>query len=156
MAEEEKKAPIELTEQQKKEAEEAFKVFDKDKDGFISPEELSAVLRSLGQNPSKQEINELFSTLDKNKDLSISFDEFLKLWQTQLNDEDSEEYIIDAFKVFDKEQEEKILATELAHILKGIGDPMSQEDIDELIATAQPDAQGYISYPDFVRRIMNS
>ena len=156
MAEEEKKKPIEFTEAQKKEAKEAFDVFDKDKDGLITPAEFSTVMRSLGQNPSKKEVDDLIASLDKDKNGALNFEEFLQLWAEQLNDGMSEDDIVEAFSVFDKDHTEKILATELVHVLKSIGDPMSQEDIDDLIAAAQPDKDGYISYVDFVKRIMSA
>ena len=153
---EEKKTPFEISEQAKKEAKDAFDVFDKDKDGQISPLEFATVMRSLGQNPSKKEIDDLIQSLDKDKNGTINFDEFLQLWAEQLNDGMSEDDIVEAFSVFDKDHTEKILATELVHVLKSIGDPMTQEDIDNLINAAQPDKDGYISYVDFVKRIMNS
>ena len=156
MSEEDKKNPVVLTEKDKKEAKEAFDVFDKDKDGQISPAEFTTVMRSLGQNPSKKEVDDLIASLDKDKDGTINFDEFLQLWSEQLNDGMQEDDIVEAFSVFDKDHTEKILATELVHVLKSIGDPMSQEDIDDLIAAAQPDKDGYISYVDFVKRIMSA
>ena len=37
---------------------EAFNVFDKDCDGFITTDELATVMRSLGHNPTKEELEE--------------------------------------------------------------------------------------------------
>ena len=37
---------------------EAFHLFDTDKDGFISHDELATVMRSLGQNPTQQEVSD--------------------------------------------------------------------------------------------------
>jgi hypothetical protein len=45
-----------LTDKQIKEYKEAFKLFDKDKDGYISSDELATVMRSLGQNPTSTEV----------------------------------------------------------------------------------------------------
>ena len=43
---------------------EAFALFDKDGDGTISASELGAVLRGLGQNPTKAELDELIQSVD--------------------------------------------------------------------------------------------
>ena len=45
-----------MSEKTKKDYKEAFALFDKDKDGYISAEELTTVMRSLGQNPTPTEV----------------------------------------------------------------------------------------------------
>ena len=40
---------------------EAFNLFDKDKDGFISVDELQTVMRSVGHNPTNAEVRELIN-----------------------------------------------------------------------------------------------
>ena len=42
----------------------AFQMFDKDNDGTISVEELPAVLRYLGQNPSQKMVQEIMAEID--------------------------------------------------------------------------------------------
>lgn len=46
----------------------AFTVFDKDKNGVITADELRSVLRSMDQNLSAQEVDSLIATLDKDGD----------------------------------------------------------------------------------------
>lgn len=48
-----------LTQKQRSDFYEAFKLFDKDGDGKISTEELATVMRSLGHNPSPAELREM-------------------------------------------------------------------------------------------------
>ena len=43
----------------------AFRVFDKDDDGTISAQELGVVMRSLGQDPTKEELQEIIREADK-------------------------------------------------------------------------------------------
>ena len=49
-----------LSDKQKNEYRAAFRLFDKDKDGFISNDELITVMRSIGQQVSQVELRELF------------------------------------------------------------------------------------------------
>lgn len=43
---------------------EAFKLFDKDGNGSITVEELVAILKNLGQNPTDAEISDIVSEVD--------------------------------------------------------------------------------------------
>ena len=43
---------------------EAFELFDKDKSGTISTEELKSVFKSLGQNPNKAELAAMIAEVD--------------------------------------------------------------------------------------------
>ncbi|CAK9146252.1 unnamed protein product [Ilex paraguariensis] len=54
----------------------AFAVFDVDKNGMISPEELQSVLVSLGEECSMPECEKMISGVDCNGDGLISFEEF--------------------------------------------------------------------------------
>jgi Ca2+-binding EF-hand superfamily protein len=61
---------------------EAFEVFDKDKDGFISVEELALVLSSLGLrdgNKINEECIEMISKVDVDGDGMVNFNEFKKM-----------------------------------------------------------------------------
>ena len=43
---------------------EAFAIFDKDGNGFISTNELGMVMRSLGENPTEQELMAMINEVD--------------------------------------------------------------------------------------------
>ena len=61
------------------ELEEAFKVFDKDNDGFISAAELRHVMTNLGEKLTEEEVNEMIREADANGDGRINYDEFIKI-----------------------------------------------------------------------------
>ncbi|KAL4869489.1 hypothetical protein BDV12DRAFT_167821 [Aspergillus spectabilis] len=58
---------------------EAFAVFDKDKSGSISADELRQVLRSIGDDVSDNDVDEMLRLADVNGDGSIDYEEFVKL-----------------------------------------------------------------------------
>jgi len=64
-----------------KELREAFKVFDKDKDGFISPSELRNVMYNLGEELSELEIFEMIEEADMDGDGRVNFKEFVHMMQ---------------------------------------------------------------------------
>jgi calmodulin len=56
------------------ELKEAFRVFDKDGDGFISYPELKIVLKTLGEKLTDEEISSMVKEADLNNDGRISYD----------------------------------------------------------------------------------
>jgi calmodulin len=135
-----------LTEEQIAEFKEAFQIFDKDGDGSITTKELGTVMRSLGQNPSEEELQKMIEEVDKDGSGTIDFKEFLTLMARKMNDTDTEEELIDAFKVS---------AHELRFVMTTAGEQLTNEEIDEMIREADIDGDGYIDYEEFVRMMMN-
>ena len=89
-----------LTDEQIAEFKEAFQIFDKDGDGSITTKELGTVMRSLGQNPSDDEIRQMIIDVDEDKSETIDFKEFLGLMAKNMKENDSEDELIEAFKMF--------------------------------------------------------
>ncbi|OHT13262.1 Calmodulin [Tritrichomonas foetus] len=145
-----------FTPEQLAEYREAFNIFDRDGDGHITAKELSTVLRSLGQNPSSTEIDEMMKEIDTSGNGTIEFEEFIAIMDKQVHQGDVEEEILDAFRAFDKDQDGKIAASELSHILKNIGEPLSQEEVHEMIAQADLHKDGIIDYVEYVHLMLSS
>ncbi|GAB2301636.1 hypothetical protein Dimus_035667 [Dionaea muscipula] len=57
----------------------AFAVFDKDKNGLISASELHDVLKKLGEKCSVKDCSRMISSIDVDGDGHVNFDEFQKL-----------------------------------------------------------------------------
>ena len=58
---------------------EAFKVFDKDNDGYILAAELRHVLTSIGEKLTDEEVDEMIKEADIDGDGQINYDEFVKM-----------------------------------------------------------------------------
>lgn len=59
----------------------AFKVFDSDGDGFVTLEEFTRAMKTLGLETEIQKIRNLFQELDGNNDDKVDFHEFVRLFQ---------------------------------------------------------------------------
>merc|ERR1712194_223965 len=57
----------------------AFKVFDVDHDGFITPDELMSAMAHLGEDLNQSEIEEMIKEADIENDGKLDFDEFSKM-----------------------------------------------------------------------------
>jgi calmodulin len=132
----------------------AFEMFDKDKDGSITAKELAMVMRSLNQEPNDSDLEEMINDVDENGNGKIEFDEFVNLMHRRNKETDTEEEVINAFKVFDKEGNGNISTTELRHIMTTLGDKITEEEIDEMLREADIDGDGFINYEEFVRMMM--
>jgi len=53
---------------------EAFRIFDKDDDGFISVEELRNIMLSLGERMGENELEEMVGEADKDRDGLINYE----------------------------------------------------------------------------------
>merc|ERR1712000_241224 len=58
---------------------EAFKVFDKDGDGFISAAELRHVMTTLGETLTDDEVDEMILEADMDGDGQVNYEEFVKM-----------------------------------------------------------------------------
>lgn len=137
-----------LGDEQIAEFKEAFTLFDKDGEGRITTEELGIVMRSLGQNPTEAELRTMVKELDP-------MPEFLTSTARKIQDADSEEEILNAFKVFDKDGSGFIPAAELRRILTSLGRKLTDAEFDELIREEAIDGDGQINYEKFVRMMMS-
>uniref|UniRef100_A0A453LSD0 EF-hand domain-containing protein n=1 Tax=Aegilops tauschii subsp. strangulata TaxID=200361 RepID=A0A453LSD0_AEGTS len=107
-----------LTGEQMVAFQEAFSLFDKNGDGCISLEELAAVTRSLGLDPTNQELNDMMREVDMDGNGTIDFQEFLSLIARKMQqDGDADEELKEAFEVLDKDRNGFISPVELRTVM---------------------------------------
>lgn len=62
---------------------EAFKVFDKDGNGFISAAELRHIMTNLGEKLTDEEVDEMIREADIDGDGQINYEEFVKMMMSK-------------------------------------------------------------------------
>ncbi|KAI5712924.1 hypothetical protein M8J76_000884 [Diaphorina citri] len=140
-----------LTEDQVNDFREAFSLFDKDGSGTITAKHLGIVMRSLGRNPSEAELEEMIREVDPEGKGIIDFPHFLELMMKKVKDVESGEELLEAFRVFDKDGDGIINVAELRHVMTNLGEKLTEEEVDAMIAVADQEGLGYIRYEDFVQ-----
>lgn len=125
----------------------AFSVFDVDKNGRASVEELGAVMRSLGQAPTEDELRELIAEVDLDHSGSVDFEEFKTLMIARQGDRRSRLQL--AFGIFDKDGSGKISAAEMASVMAQVG--LGKAELDEMIREVDEDGSGQIDFEEFCR-----
>ncbi|XP_064596847.1 neo-calmodulin-like [Liolophura sinensis] len=137
----------ELTESDAREMLEAFKLFDRDGDSRISKTELGSVLRALGQNPTEASVREILKETDANKNGFLEFDEYKNLVKSHvISQEEIQKKLLNAFKVFDKDNNGALSVRELTRILTMTGEKMTREEVREVFRDLDVNCDGKLVY----------
>jgi len=137
------------------EMKEAFLLFDKNGDGFISAKELGVLMRAMGRNPTEDEIMQIMNEIDVDHNGKLDFSEFTIMMREKLQGEDMEEEIRQAFRVFDRNGDGFISKSEFKHCMMHFGEQFTDEEVEEMIAEADSNNDGKIDYEEFSKMILN-
>ena len=111
-----------LTEDQKVEVQEAFVLFDTDKDVFINYHEFKVAMRALGFDKSKADVQALMQEYSESSPSSpetISLDTFFQIMKKLILAQDPTEEVLKAFKLFDSDETGKISFKNLRQVSIG-------------------------------------
>ncbi|CAF0754266.1 unnamed protein product [Adineta steineri] len=154
----------ELSSDRRAEYEEAFILFDKDCDGLINSSELPLLLRSLGQSINDNEIPNVLreANLDpRGKFTSLDFINLIERRTNALGTDTfgSEQDVRDAFRmVLDPKGTGTVPVDEVMNLLQvfGEGGQLSQQQIWELLGTADKNNTGQINYEELIKALTSS
>ena len=124
---------IKLTEDQISNAREAFDKYDRRGQDRIPIREIANAFKSCGVNIKHDWLDKMRDDIDKEGSGYISVDEFLHLYCCKLKSDEDERELREAFRILDKENKGQIPTDDLRWILKGIGDDLTDEDIEAMI-----------------------
>jgi Ca2+-binding EF-hand superfamily protein len=143
-----------IPEERKLEYKEAFDMLDKGKDGKITLLELANVMRSLNMDPTEEELKEMIDEVDLDGNGEIDFEEFVTLMNRRSKETDTEEVIINAFKVFDIEGNGLLSITDMRHIMINMTENVNEDELDEILINADTDGDGFVKYEEFIRMLL--
>ncbi|KAJ2499567.1 myosin II light chain [Coemansia sp. RSA 1972] len=149
------------TAEQLGEFKEAFGLFDRTGHGKIPLSSLGTLLRALGQNPTEAEVQDITGELSSAEDEGIDLEHFIKIVMrpngfNSANSESSFNEFVQAFQVFDRNNNGLISAGELRYVLTSLGEALSDAEVDELLKGVSMDKHGNINYEELVRTLINA
>ncbi|XP_072075400.1 calmodulin-like protein 3 isoform X2 [Arachis hypogaea] len=133
-----------------------FQMFDHDDDGKISKEELLESVTKLGLGVMKHDLIQMIARLDANGDGYVDFDEFERLYKNVMGDDDDEEDMKEAFKLFDQNGDGFVSGEELSSVLCSLGlrqGKKTLEDCKNLIKKVDLDGDGMLDFKEFKQMI---
>ena len=142
-----------LTDEKLKECKIIFDLIDKDKDTKITPEELGPALRVCGASPSQQELEMAIQSSGDQSNL-INFEKFIDIYEKLINNQDSEEDIINELKKLDKNGSGTITVNDLRNLLANYGDVLTKEEVDDVVQEANADKNGKINIEKFAKILL--
>ena len=142
-----------LTDEKIKECKIIFDLIDKDKDTKITPEELGPALRVCGASPSQQELEMAIQSSGDKSNL-INFEKFIDIYEKLINNQDSEEDIINELKKVDKNGSGNITVKDLRSLLANYGDVLTKEEVDDVVQEANADKNGNINIEKFAKILL--
>ena len=136
---------------------EAFQIFDKHSEGYISSKELGTIMSSLGFNISDEDLKEIINLYDNEENNNmIDFISFLEIISKKKENIYKEEELIDSFRIFDREGNGKISSKELRYVIMSSGEDFNENYIKELIDESSIDHDDFIDYHKFVKLLIAS
>jgi len=132
---------------------EAFTLFDCDRDGEITVEELGKVMRTHGFDPTEEDLKDMIRNVDTNANGAIDFNEFIDMMVKR--GANVEEDVAHAFKVFDRDGDGLITGEELRLTMNNLGEPITEAEVNAMIAEADLDGDGKINFVEFKSLMAN-
>ncbi|XP_035247682.1 calcium-binding protein 1 isoform X1 [Anguilla anguilla] len=153
---ESRQADRELRPEEMDELREAFKEFDKDKDGFIGCKDLGNCMRTMGYMPTEMELIELSQQINMNLGGHVDFEDFVELMGPKLLAETADmigvKELRDAFKEFDTNGDGEISTAELREAMKKLlGQQVGHRDLEDILRDIDLNGDGHVDFEEFVR-----
>merc|ERR1711915_500984 len=137
-----------------------FNLFDVKKQDFLSGDDLGDIMRAMGFRPTDEELKDLLEEVDEDGSGEIEFGEFCQLCATFLvEDPDMEtmqKELRDSFRLYDKEGQGFITMETLRGLISELLGPLSDEDLNGIVAELDEDGSGTMDFEEFCEMMMTS
>ena len=134
----------------------AFYLFDADKDGMLKPKDFLKVLsKNQISLPESSEKKILSSNNDNDNPTDVSMKDFISLVNTRMKNVESEEELVEMFKIFDKKGSGKVSSGDIRSVLDDIDEPISQQELEELMLNWDKDKDGFLDFSEFKEMMSN-
>ncbi|XP_077457722.1 calcium-binding protein 1a isoform X1 [Stigmatopora argus] len=146
----------ELRPEEMDELRDAFKEFDKDKDGFISCKDLGNCMRTMGYMPTEMELIELSQQINMNLGGHVDFEDFVELMGPKLLAETADmigiKELKEAFREFDTNGDGAISTSELRDAMrKLLGHQVGLNEVEDILREVDLNGDGLVDFEEFVR-----
>ena len=133
-----------------------FRLLDVVGDGMITTNDARLALKRMGESATDKELTDVISAFDSFGKGLVSFQQFVDIANQLRSSVITEQEIIEAFKIFDRDGSGGVDASELMQVMTSIGDRMTQEEAESMIRQADSEGTGSVDYASFARIVMQT
>ncbi|KAJ2775516.1 hypothetical protein IWQ57_000408 [Coemansia nantahalensis] len=145
-----------LDEQTRKAVSDAFNTFDTRGTGRVSEEAFATIMQAFGHTVGDGEAKALVTAGPPGQPAGIELSALLRALGKKVKSADNKESeVLEAFQVFDKDNDGLIPVAEFRHIMTTMGEQLSSAEVDEMIREANVGGGGSIDYRSFTRIMFN-
>merc|ERR1712110_1020759 len=145
---------------------ETFQNHDFNDDGHLSITELNSIFQDLQFPKTKSELKGLLKKYDLNGDKAIDFTEYVNMvadnmvyrwpptyedFKEEIKTEEEFDAIVEAFRLFDKDDDSSITVKEIRTILKSLGKKFDKNTLDLLVNFIDVNNDGLIQFNEFIK-----
>ena len=116
---------------------------------ILKKEDLPKAFAKVGIRPTKEEITDMLEEIGDENDIDLI--EFTICIYYFLRAADSQEELINAFKIFDKDQTGKLPVNQVKEILASLKHPVSTSLVNEVLKQVPADRNNMVNYADMIR-----
>uniref|UniRef100_A0A7S1F4C4 EF-hand domain-containing protein n=1 Tax=Noctiluca scintillans TaxID=2966 RepID=A0A7S1F4C4_NOCSC len=138
-----------LTNEQRQDIREVYDMFMHEEFNGVPMRELQVAMGALGLAPNTEEIDLMVSR--GKSDGAIGFPAFSQMMKNKFLRRDPRDQILKAFRLFDHDETGNISFHNLRHVAKELGERMTDDEIKDLLQTADLDGDGEVNEADFCR-----
>jgi Ca2+-binding EF-hand superfamily protein len=121
-----------------------WSVFDLDDTNKVSIIELRTILRALDIDPSEDELHTIRKQIDPNGLGYFTFEKLKEVMEEKLRDIDTPKDLLEQLIKLDKDKDGKIPNPEFKQFVMNLGQKMTLEEAEELMAMADPRGDGTV------------
>jgi len=143
-----------ISEKQYSDAQRTFELFDKKGDGTVSTKDLAQIFKSLALQADATKLKDWADEADEEATGALKWEQFKFIFESKLREDEDERELKEAFRVLDKNNKGVIDVKDLKWILKSLGDDLTDDEIDDMIAETDTDGSGTVDYDEFHQLMM--
>ena len=142
--------------EQVQEIKKAFDLFDTDKKGLISAQDIKLAMKSQGFKRKNQTVYQIVCELGDEIKGQMDFDDFFYLLTERNVDSVEENDIKKFFDMFDRDGRGYIEIKNLRSVARELGESLEDDDIADLMRKSDLDGDGKVTYADFFKIMSNA
>ncbi|XP_030582194.1 dynein regulatory complex protein 8 [Archocentrus centrarchus] len=135
----------------------AFQAFDTESDNTVDIKEIGSIFYLLGCFPTLMDLLKFTAEVEEEHSGNIHWDRFLPAMSEVLLERKfppiSEERLLEAFEVLDKEKKGYLEPEELTNYMTNEGEPFTQEEMDEMLIALADKEKNLIYYKDIITQL---